>query len=230
MKLLIDVGNTAVKLAVAEESELRLVAEQDIDWSQLEVVICSQVGRSAGLESIIAQAQAYKLPIAYAEVTPERAGVTCAYKEYNNLGIDRWLAVLAAHQAFPSQAVIVIDSGTATTVDVVSAQGEHLGGWIVPGLDLMVSSITDRAERVFCDPNTPFADEFANNTPQAVKNGALAATLGLVAQAQQLLSQQSVTIVCCGGYGKLLSEHLDQALFDELLVFKGLHVWWQNPQ
>ena len=94
----------------------------------------------------------------------------------------------------------------------------------------MVSSITDRAERVFCDPNTPFADEFANNTPQAVKNGALAATLGLVAQAQQLLSQQSVTIVCCGGYGKLLSEHLDQALFDELLVFKGLHVWWQNPQ
>ena len=69
MKLLIDVGNTAVKLAVVEGAELRLVAEQDIDWSQLEVVICSQVGRSAGLESIIAQAQAYKLPIAYAEVT-----------------------------------------------------------------------------------------------------------------------------------------------------------------
>ncbi|MCG9761557.1 MULTISPECIES: type III pantothenate kinase [Pseudoalteromonas] len=230
MKLLIDVGNTAVKYAIEQESSIRLVKEGDVDWQRLTAIICSQVGKGAGLQWVESRASEFGLVLEQAQVSASRAGVTCAYPTFQNLGIDRWLTVLAAHDLYPEQDVIVIDSGTATTVDVVTAEGKHLGGWIVPGIDLMISSITARAERVFCDENTPFAAEFAKNTPEAVKNGALAATLGLVHSAKQLLNNESALVLCAGGYGELIKNHIESAVFDDLLVFKGLSVWWKNPQ
>ncbi|GEK10579.1 type III pantothenate kinase [Pseudoalteromonas peptidolytica] len=230
MKLLIDVGNTAVKYAVADEDNIRVVKENDIEWHKITSIICSQVGKGTNLQAINSRAAEFAIPLEQAYVSSARAGVTCAYPAFQNLGIDRWLTVLAAHALYPTQDVIVIDSGTATTVDVVTAQGQHLGGWIVPGLDLMTTSITARAERVFCDDNTPFLAEFAKNTPEAVKNGALAAMIGLVQSAKLQLDNKSALVLCTGGYGKLIKQHVDLAVFDDLLVFKGLLVWWKNPQ
>ncbi|TMN33781.1 type III pantothenate kinase [Pseudoalteromonas sp. S2755] len=230
MKLLIDVGNTAVKYALEHEGHISPVKGNNIEWHKLTAIICSQVGKGTGLQWVESRASEFGLVLEQAQVSASRAGVTCAYPTFQNLGIDRWLAVLAAHDLYPEQDVIVIDSGTATTVDVVTAEGKHLGGWIVPGIDLMISSITARAERVFCDDNTPFASEFAENTSEAVKNGALAATLGLVHRAKQLLSNESALVLCAGGYGELIKNHIESAVFDDLLVFKGLSVWWKNPQ
>ena len=230
MKLLIDVGNTAVKYALEHEGRISPVKESDIEWQKLTAIVCSQVGKGAGLQWVESRASEFGLVLEQAQVSARRAGVTCAYPSFKNLGIDRWLAVLAAHALYPTQDVIVIDSGTATTVDVVTAEGKHLGGWILPGIDLMISSITARAERVFCDENTPFAAEFAKNTPEAVKNGALAATLGLVHSAKQQLNNESALVLCAGGYGELIKSHIESAVFDDLLVFKGLSVWWKNPQ
>ncbi|WP_352284776.1 type III pantothenate kinase, partial [Pseudoalteromonas sp. Q18-MNA-CIBAN-0097] len=79
-----------------------------------------------------------------------------AYEHVGNLGIDRWLALIAGFTLYPNTACIVVDAGTATTIDVLDSEGLHLGGWILPGLDLMTSSLTQNTQRVFDDGKTPF--------------------------------------------------------------------------
>ncbi|WP_440054758.1 type III pantothenate kinase [Pseudoalteromonas sp. T1lg65] len=231
MRLLVDVGNTAVKLAIEDQGNIKSVREQEVIWSAIDELVYGQVGKSSLLEPLLASAAQCKVDVYQASVTPQCAGVTCAYSQYQNFGVDRWLAVLAASQLFPNRDLIIIDSGTATTVDVVNKQGQHLGGWIAPGIDLMVNSITARAERVFCDEHTPFAFEFANNTPSAVKNGALAATVGLVYCARSLLQSSQPVILTTGGYGKIIQQQFVDAEFNPELVLKGLAVWRKfSPQ
>ena len=126
-------------------------------------------------------------------------------------------------KAYPNQHVIVVDAGTATTVDFVTSDNHHLGGWIVPGLDLMTSSIAQRAVKVFDDDNTTFNHGFGQTTPAALKSGCLAAQLGLIHQAVSMFDREAVLILA-GGSAPLLLEHI-QALnpvHDPMIVFKGL--------
>jgi type III pantothenate kinase len=69
------------------------------------------------------------------------SGLTVAYHQVEKLGVDRWLAMLAAHTQTPDTRKIVIDCGTAMTVDVIDHAGQHQGGYIVPGLRLMKESL-----------------------------------------------------------------------------------------
>jgi len=67
-------------------------------------------------------------------------GLQLAYEHPETLGVDRWLAMLAATEQ-SQQALCVVDCGTAMTVDVVTPERRHLGGQIVPGLELMRNSL-----------------------------------------------------------------------------------------
>ena len=71
----------------------------------------------------------------FASVAPCLGGVKCGYEEPSRLGVDRWLATVAAWQQV-RRAAVVVSAGTAMTIDFVHANGRHEGGYIVPGLRL----------------------------------------------------------------------------------------------
>jgi type III pantothenate kinase len=80
----------------------------------------------------------------FAKTTNEACGVTCGYDDPELLGVDRWLAVLAAYQR--NITIGIIDIGSAITLDLVDGVGLHLGGHIVPGVKLLKESLSNTAK------------------------------------------------------------------------------------
>jgi type III pantothenate kinase len=153
------------------------------------------------------------------QVEPELAGVreTCAgvrqgYADKQRLGVDRWLAVLAAYNT-AGAASVVVSCGTAITVDLVTAGGEHLGGYIVPGFDLMRGALFERTSAVKLEqlqrPQTlaPGKDTFA-----AVNHGLILMVKSLVESAGHELGEGAdARIIVTGGDGELLLPFLAES-------------------
>ena len=225
MRLLIDVGNTSLKAVLWHNQQAYPTDINNLPWAQIDEVVYACVGRSDLLSVLLTQAAEYNIQCYEAYVSRALQGLTCAYEQVDNLGIDRWLAVIAGFTLYPNEACIIVDAGTATTIDVLNDHGEHLGGWILPGLDLMTTSLTKNTQRVFDDETTPFTNQLGKNTPNGLKNGALVATIGAIEQAKKHLEQQQAKIIFAGGYGALLQQQFDGSVLDSLLVMKGLNYW-----
>ena len=159
------------------------------------------------------------------------AGVTNGYQHPETLGVDRWSAVVAAFKRCAG-AVLVIDCGSAMTVDFVDAGGRHLGGYIIPGANLMMGALqrdTDgvRFERIdSCDVG------FGVNTSAAVNSGVQAALEGGIAVAvnqAKMQSSEPFAILLTGGGGQVLMAAIDDqpAEYVPELVLDGLR--WLLP-
>ncbi len=115
------------------------------------------------------------------------------YRPSSQLGIDRWLAALAARRYAPYVDILIINMGTATTIDSVSANGDFLGGWILPGLTTMLTSLgKTTAQLPHVSPPGSFTypwPHVANNTLDAMQQGCLAAQIGAIAYCQQQVSR-----------------------------------------
>ena len=94
-----------------------------------------------------------------------------AYVQPEKLGVDRWIGMIEAYYLSDRSAVCVIDLGTAATLDVVDASGQHMGGYIVPGLGLMRSTLLQSTARVQAEVEGDYASAYGLNTTQAVDNG-----------------------------------------------------------
>ena len=152
--LLVDVGNTRVKWATSNGEQLTpgrsaAYAEWSADdWRRallgergFERVLVASVARGEAVDRLrTAVRVATGREAEFVASTPEAAGVRNAYRDPAQLGVDRWLAIVAAHRD-PGGACCVVDVGTAATIDAVRGDGQHLGGFIVPGPDLMVGSL-----------------------------------------------------------------------------------------
>lgn len=118
----------------------------------------------------------------FAASTAALAGVRNAYSQPGLLGVDRWMALLGAWQLQLAPCCIV-DVGTAATVDALDARGTHLGGFIVPGPQLMVRSLhsgtSDLAAFSGASDAGP-ARPFADNTRDAIERGCCLALASLV--------------------------------------------------
>lgn len=131
-----------------------------------------------------ATSRTWKIEPEFVTSTAAAGGVRNAYTQPEQLGVDRWLAVIGAH-ALERGAVCVVSAGTALTIDGIDADGRHLGGIIVPGLDLMISSLlrstSDIAQRAQQGGTTEGL--FADNTLGAIRQGAGHALGALVERA-----------------------------------------------
>ncbi|WP_226666587.1 type III pantothenate kinase [Microbulbifer aggregans] len=124
----------------------------------------------------------------FARVTPRCYGVTCAYPEPGRLGVDRWLAVLAAHKRDLGPA-LVVDCGSAVTLDLLGEGGAHLGGYIVPGLSLMRRALYRDTDAVKVDPSLVPGMTLSpgRDTAAAVNRGLSLMVLGTIEQAYEEL-------------------------------------------
>jgi type III pantothenate kinase len=96
---------------------------------------------------IAALQQHFSCALGRAYSCAEAGGVFNGYADPARLGVDRWLALLAARQLVAGD-VIVVDAGTALTLDLLTGQGQHLGGYILPGVSRQVESLFSGTGRV----------------------------------------------------------------------------------
>lgn len=112
----------------------------------------------------------------------EAYGVRNGYRRPETLGVDRWAAVVAAYHANPDSA-LVVDCGTAITVDYVGGDGRHAGGLIAPGLGLMRRSLLEGTRLRLAESPAAAPPGFGRGTEEAVAAGILDAAAGLIATA-----------------------------------------------
>lgn len=163
----------------------------------------------------------------FAATSTRLAGVRCGYDEPGQLGVDRWLAVVAAWQR-TRDAVAVVSVGTAATVDSVDATGQHQGGFIAPGLRLLTESLNRRTADVRLDPRAEPRLAPGSDTGQAVAAGTLLMLLAFVDAALARIKSRSaspVAIFLTGGDAPLLARHLAfEATCEPTLVLDGLAI------
>lgn len=116
----------------------------------------------------------------YAEVRHYCAGVHNAYADVTRMGIDRWLAMLAAFRACQRPCCIV-DAGSAMTVDIIADGGRHQGGYILPGLNMMLESLAARSSALRHDDERQWGGVApGRDTRSAMSHGALNMALGML--------------------------------------------------
>jgi len=154
-------------------------------------------------------------------------GVKIAYSEARYLGVDRWVAMVGAHKHFDS-ACIIVDCGTAVTIDALSTSGEHWGGVILPGIELMRSSLVADTKRINLQKVSQELPLFARDTSDGVRSGtlrAVVAAIDRITHDMQIHLNEPVTRILCGGDAEQLIPWLDhEYLHDPLLIARGLAV------
>ncbi len=239
MKLLIDIGNTRNKYAIYENevlSAVQFIDEADFDeqwfvknFANIHQCIVANVNRAQISDSIMQWCRNSNIECLLLESEDEKFGVRCAYEQPETFGIDRWLTLIGAEKLFPQQSCLIVDAGTATTVDMLSEKGVHQGGWILPGIDLLFTCLTHNTAKVFASLSNVSALNFANNTSDAVNQASWAATLGLINSAIETVERdlqkerQSVNIIFTGGNAAQLQQLFEgQSTLIENLIFVGM--------
>lgn len=144
----------------------------------------------------------------FAEVAECSNGVSCAYDDVAKFGVDRWLGLLSAHR-LSSVGAIVVDCGSAVTVDVLVA-GEHQGGYIVPGFRLLSTSLAKDTSKVKADFVAPKNLSLGQNTADCVNHGVALMVLGLVEKVVSSVSERDgdLPIIFTGGDGEIVMKWL----------------------
>jgi len=219
--LLIDAGNTRLKWGVLEDGEISEtgdVPQADIRDTGL-AALTRNLPRDveyAFVSNVAGQRFATRLTgvlsahagcdTGFARTSNAACGVSNAYPDPRQMGVDRWAAMIGAWREFQS-AVLIVDAGTAVTLDALDSKGKHLGGQIVPGFALMAGSLNretsdievfDAAEEQLLSRDLGI---FADSTAGCVSEGVANAVAGAIERAISVLrsSAYDPELVLTGG-------------------------------
>jgi len=228
--LLVDIGNTQIKYALVNDmSDIsdvkRCQHPEDLTAyiSSVKQVVVSSVGHFNLVTELEGLCKGFNKPCKVINTQAETLGIQCAYQKFQTLGVDRWLAILAARE-ITELPVAVIDLGTANTCDIV-INNKHIGGWISPGFSVMRESLLSNTQHVFADTKMPNFLGVGETTEDCVSFGCLASQTGFVMMAEQYLNnkyENYFVLVTGGGQNSLSLQHNKNILFFPNLVLRGL--------
>ncbi|RAO75804.1 type III pantothenate kinase [Dyella jiangningensis] len=241
MRLLLDLGNTRLKWALREGAGWH--AHGAVAWNEDVVLSLHEAWRSlpvpgdvfgasvvdTGREAQVAAvvAACFARDIEWLRTPAQACGIRNAYPEPARLGVDRFLAMVAAHADEPI-ACVLAGLGTALTLDALTADGQHLGGLIAPGPQLMQQSLLGATTRVQVERPGQVLD-VADNTPDAVASGCWQATAALierfVSHMAASLGGSPVLILGGGDAEAVLPLLAVPARLSNDSVLRGLAVW-----
>jgi len=233
MKLLIDIGNTRTKWAIAGE---KIVAHGDTSdgWASvhsykesIQAVRVSCVGKTSVLSAMQQQIKdELSLPINVAKVTRRVNGLSNQYSDLVKLGVDRWVAAIGARANWPTGSLIVIDAGTAVTIDYVSAANEYHGGVILPGFQMMHDSLTGNTAGI-ASKRDKVVGIIGKTTQECVNSGVYFGLVGavdrIVNEMRKQIDDEVQVIITGGDAGAIISmsalslQECPNLLFDGLL-------------
>jgi type III pantothenate kinase len=246
MTLLVDVGNTRIKWATLSRGQL-VRRGSAVHRDSLDAAVAALAAEVAASTRVVAAnvagdrvAERLRALVAarpgasltFVAPSAERFGVRCAYADPRRLGVDRWVAVLAAYHAARG-AACTISAGTAVTFDAVDARGEHLGGLIFPGAPLLAAALdrntSDIGSTAAASGAARGLELLGRNTDAAVGNAAwLALSAALdraVATVERALGMRPV-VYLSGGDADALRRWLETSV--ELradVVLEGLKLF-----
>ena len=218
--LLFDIGNTRVKWGVLDDGELSRAGSMTHDALKEKgiesltrrlpknvdrAIACNVAGPDVGRRFARAIGIHIGGDLGFAHSERRGFGVVSAYRQPRTLGVDRWVAMVAAREEFAG-ALMVVDLGTAVTIDARTEDGRHLGGQIIPGLRLLSDVLSRDTSDIGAVAGKPVRidgprDFFATTTSKAVACGSLAAVCGAIERAEAMLASlgHEATIVLTGG-------------------------------
>jgi len=234
--LQIDLGNSALKWRMVKAKVVLDRGTQtpagDAAWNlqairlaPSDVLVASVASEESERQLSAEIRQRWGVEPWFARSERETLGLRNSYADPGRMGVDRWLAMLAAWHC-RHERVCVVDAGSALTIDIVAASGRHEGGYILPGADLMQHALTSRTQRVrFNDVIVPTLTP-GLSTAEAVSHGAALAHCGAIQLALRMAAADGAgrpRLVVSGGGGSAIVALLEEAAEHRPdLVFEGL--------
>lgn len=241
LNLLIDIGNSRMKWAVDSRQgfsvggnylsqDLQLDSTLVKDWEKIspDSILISCVGKQSLLQKVQQQIQNKWGMTAELLISPAKAnGVSNAYSEPEKLGSDRWASMVGAFAQF-KKTICVVGCGTAVTLDIVTADGQHQGGLISPGLRLSQQCLHSETNMEFMMSDSEHQDMWlGKSTEQCIQLGTLKTIAGMISTTYShcLKKYGDVTMIMTGGDACHVQRYLenDVQLVDDM-VLRGLAV------
>lgn len=242
--LLMDVGNSRIKWGVLDDGAIRRtghISRQRITEQGLAaltsrlphsvdaVFVSNVAGTSFATRLSGVVGMHCDVDVHFARSEREACGVTNSYRQPRRLGVDRWVAIIGAWAEFGTTC-LVVDAGTAVTIDALDPTGRHLGGQIIPGVGLMAASLAEETSDIpAVQRKAPGQGGsmaiFANTTASAVGQGALSAVAGAIERAARVMRRagDDPTVILTGGDASRILKSLDVAAEHRPhLVLQGL--------
>lgn len=205
----LDIGNSRIKWRLSVSpfggaprhgvvDDLASLSAALISLPPPERIRVACVRRQQRQEEIITWAQQSGLVAELARVARRLGGLEIFYTDLGRLGVDRWLAMLACRQR-TGGSFLIVDCGTALTVDLVAADGRHLGGYIVPGLGLSRRALEEHTAIRLAELPESLSCEPGHSTDAAVSQGVFAMLLKLIESATQMPAMQDAQLFLTGG-------------------------------
>ncbi|MEX2353865.1 MAG: type III pantothenate kinase, partial [Gammaproteobacteria bacterium] len=163
----------------------------------------------------------------YVEVSAESNGVRNGYRDINQLGVDRWLAMIAARDKYNGN-LCVVDCGSAVTIDMVDADGQHQGGYIIPGHYLMQQSLVNNTSRLSVSGVYKPTVALGRSTGECINNGTILAVSCLIEHVIQTAGTRSSSdykcIITGGGAAEVMALLKIDYSHEPLLVIDGIRL------
>jgi type III pantothenate kinase len=234
MILAIDAGNSRIKWGCFENGRWSItgaVEHDEIDslesmfreFEKPSKIVVSNVAGPDVAQKIADAIAKFSIGPLWPRPDKNGGGVFNGYADSNKLGSDRWAALIGARRE-QSGPVLVVNAGTALTIDAMTPSGEFLGGLIVPGVRLMMQSLTQGTAHARASHGE--FSVFPTNTRDAIYSGALNAALGAIERMRAALGRHTNQLAACivsGGAAAVLLPHLSPPIREvPHLVLLGL--------
>ena len=239
MKLLIDLGNTRLKLAALDARSIQPLAHFSHAAPDFESVLSywllqfkstrhlwlASVADQATTRRVEAMIESTGITTHVVRTQASALGVRNGYVRFEQLGVDRWLALLALHASGPVPCLSV-SVGSALTCDGLTADGQHLGGLIAPTPEAMRQALSARAPGLSQVPGQ--VTDLARSTEDGIESGCVLAAVALIERCRTRVCEQldqDVKLVVSGGGADGLRPWLDAHDYRPQLVLEGLARW-----
>lgn len=233
MNLIIDIGNTASKIAVFGQGEIKETIRCSNQSLEGLATLCHQYPIRKGiLSSVITvnediRRELDQLPFPVMEFTYQTpVPIRNLYETPQTLGVDRLAAVIAAYTEKPHCPSLVIDAGTCITYDFIDEHGQYQGGNISPGMEMRFKALhafTDKLPHVSASGETP---DYGKSTETAIRSGVIRGIEHEIKGYIQQLKKNypSLLVFLTGGNEFSFDTNLKSGIFaDGFLVLKGLN-------
>ncbi len=233
MDLLIDQGNTATKYhlwqgdQLIDQGEVANQAIDSFDWPSADQVVLASVAKSQwriALLDRLEELNRSSLNLIELHSEPVFKGLVNAYQDASQIGVDRWLALIAAREICP-MGVDLISLGTAMTMDRIEINGKHRGSRIAPGWQMMQNALGQETGKIsLSEKNEKTRMEFGVNTQQAVTSGVETLIRGGL---KSWLDEGSQSVIITGGGAKFYLDLWSRysVIWAHDLVLRGMKIW-----
>lgn len=244
MNLLLDIGNTQLKWATVTAGEFKFggtLPHQGCSLAQLfqqhwhslptptQILVSNVAGEALAAEISEWVESHWQVPVEFIKTSSEWRELKNGYENPDQLGVDRWLNLVAAWQKYHI-ALCVVGCGTAITFDLVQANGQHRGGFIIPGIELMRTALTEHTAKCHWNPENTVVNtqHLGTNTQMGIAGGTLEAAVAFINQATQQAQEETsdvLQLVITGGAAnELLPRLANSYVLHPYLCLEGIYL------